>query len=67
MKAKKWSVLGLFITLVIFASTLASTENYAFIDFAKEIFDNTTSATAYQYNATDNQGCRSDTLKIMEK
>jgi uncharacterized lipoprotein YddW (UPF0748 family) len=42
------------------------TSSYSFIDFVKEIFENVPNATAYRYDAKDDQGCGLDTIKIVE-
>jgi hypothetical protein len=51
---------------VVPLSHAESTSSYSFIDFVKEIFENVPNATAYRYDAKDDQGCGLDTIKIIE-
>lgn len=41
-------------------------DHFQFVDFVKGLFEDVVAATDYRYNLKDDQGCRLDTLKIVE-
>jgi len=72
MRTESLIALTLCATLAIFSinvvplSNAELTSSYSFIDFVQEIFGNVPNATAYRYDAKDNQGYGLDTIKIIE-